>query len=106
MENKGQYVDAETFNRLTADPDTLVVDMRNHYEYEVGHFEKAVEIPSDTFREQLPRAAEMLGDRKDKPVIMYCTGGLAAKKPVLISYIAGLKKCSTWKAELSTMQIQ
>jgi UPF0176 protein len=80
MENKGQYVNAETFNRLTADPDTLVVDMRNHYEYEVGHFDKAIEIPSDTFREQLPQAAEMLKDRKDKPVIMYCTGGIRCEK--------------------------
>jgi UPF0176 protein len=80
MENKGQYVNAETFNQLTADPDTLVVDMRNHYEYEVGHFDKAIEIPSDTFREQLPQAAEMLKDRKEKPVIMYCTGGIRCEK--------------------------
>jgi UPF0176 protein len=87
MEKKGQYVDAETFNRLTADPETLVVDMRNHYEYEVGHFDKAVEIPSDTFREQLPRAAEMLSDRKDKPVIMYCTGGIRCERLSLTSRI-------------------
>lgn len=80
MENKGQYVDAENFNRLTANPDTLVVDMRNHYEYEVGHFDRAIEIPSDTFREQLPQAVEMLKDRKDKPVIMYCTGGIRCEK--------------------------
>jgi len=80
MENKGQYVNAETFNLLTADPETLVVDMRNHYEYEVGHFDKAIEIPSDTFRDQLPQAAEMLKDRKDKPVIMYCTGGIRCEK--------------------------
>jgi UPF0176 protein len=80
MENKGQYVNAETFNLLTANPDTLVVDMRNHYEFEVGHFDKAIEIPSDTFREQLPQAAEMLNDRKDKPVIMYCTGGIRCEK--------------------------
>ncbi len=80
MEKKGQYVDAETFNRLTADPDTLVVDMRNHYEYEVGHFDRAIEIPSDTFREQLPQAVELLKDQKDKPVIMYCTGGIRCEK--------------------------
>jgi UPF0176 protein len=92
MENKGQYVDAETFNQLTADPETLVVDMRNHYEYEVGHFEKAVEIPSDTFREQLPRAAEMLGDRKDKPVIMYCTGGIRCEKASAYLLHRGFKK--------------
>ncbi len=80
MEKRGRYVDAETFNALTADPETLVVDMRNHYEYEVGHFEGAIEIPSDTFREQLPQAAELLKDKKEKPVIMYCTGGIRCEK--------------------------
>ncbi len=80
MENRGKYVNAEDFNRLTEDPDTIVVDMRNHYEYEVGHFEKAIEVPSDTFREQLPMAAEMLKDNKDKNIIMYCTGGIRCEK--------------------------
>jgi UPF0176 protein len=80
MRNKGKYIDAETFNKLTEDPDTIVVDMRNHYEYEVGHFEKAIEVPSDTFREQLPMAAEMLKDEKEKNIIMYCTGGIRCEK--------------------------
>jgi UPF0176 protein len=80
MSKKGQYVDAEQFNKLTEDPDTLVIDMRNHYEFEVGHFEKAIEIPSDTFREQLPMAAEMFGDNKEKTIIMYCTGGIRCEK--------------------------
>src|SRR5579859_4141562 len=80
MRRKGQYVDAATFNRLTDDPDTIVVDMRNHYEYEVGHFEKAIEVPSDTFREQLPMSVEMLRDKKDAPIIMYCTGGIRCEK--------------------------
>lgn len=80
MRNKGKYVDAETFNKLTDDPQTIVVDMRNHYEYEVGHFENAIEVPSDTFREQLPMAAEMFGDDKDKNIIMYCTGGIRCEK--------------------------
>jgi UPF0176 protein len=80
MENKGKYVDAEDFNKLTDDPGTIVIDMRNHYEFEVGHFEKAIEIPSDTFREQLPMAADMLKDAKDKNIIMYCTGGIRCEK--------------------------
>jgi len=42
MDNRGRYVNAEEFNQLTADPDTIVVDMRNHYEFEVGHFENAI----------------------------------------------------------------
>ena len=80
MENKGQYISAEDFNKLTDDPNTIVVDMRNHYEYEVGHFERAIEVPSDTFREQLPMAADMLKDARDKNIIMYCTGGIRCEK--------------------------
>ena len=80
MEKKGKYLDAETFNQLAADPDTVIVDMRNHYEFEVGHFDGAIEIPSDTFREQLPLAVKLLKDKKDKPVIMYCTGGIRCEK--------------------------
>jgi UPF0176 protein len=92
MDKKGQYVDAETFNQLTADPDTLVVDMRNHYEYEVGHFDGAIQIPSDTFRDQLPHAAELLKDQKEKPVIMYCTGGIRCEKASAYLLHRGFKK--------------
>ncbi len=80
MSRKGNYVDAVSFNELAASPETIVVDMRNHYEYEVGHFENAIEIPSDTFREQLPMAVSMLKDKKDKNIIMYCTGGIRCEK--------------------------
>lgn len=80
MQNKGQYVNADEFNKLTDNPDTIVVDMRNHYEYEVGHFKNAIEVPSETFREQLPMAADMLKEDKEKNVIMYCTGGIRCEK--------------------------
>lgn len=80
MSRKGKYVDAEQFNQLTDKPDTIVIDMRNHYEYEVGHFEKAIEVPSDTFREQLPMAVDMMADKRDKTIIMYCTGGIRCEK--------------------------
>jgi UPF0176 protein len=80
MANKGKYVNAQQFNELTDDPDTIVIDMRNHYEYEVGHFENAIGIPSDTFREQLPMAVEMMNNEADKNIIMYCTGGIRCEK--------------------------
>ena len=80
MANSGKYVNAEQFNQLTNDPDTVVIDMRNHYEYEVGHFENAIEVPSDTFREQLPMAAEMMKKDKGKNIILYCTGGIRCEK--------------------------
>jgi UPF0176 protein len=80
MANKGRYVNAEQFNALTAEPGTVVIDMRNHYEFEVGHFEKAIEVPSDTFREQLPMAVDMMKADKEKNIIMYCTGGIRCEK--------------------------
>jgi len=80
MEKKGKYVNATQMNALLQDENTIVIDMRNHYEYEVGHFVKAVEIPSDTFREQLPMAVEMMAAHKDKNIIMYCTGGIRCEK--------------------------
>lgn len=80
MVKKGKYVDAEKMNELMNDAETVIIDMRNHYEYEVGHFENAIEIPSDTFREQLPMAAEMMQEKKDKNIIMYCTGGIRCEK--------------------------
>jgi len=80
MDNRGKYVNAEQFNELTSYPDTVVIDMRNHYEYEVGHFENAIEVPSDTFREQLPMAVDMMKADKDKNIIMYCTGGIRCEK--------------------------
>lgn len=76
----GTYLKAEAVNAMADDPDTLFVDMRNHYEYEVGHFENALEVPSDTFREQLPIAAEMLADAREKNIVMYCTGGIRCEK--------------------------
>ena len=80
MKNKGNYVNALQMNELISSPETIVIDMRNHYEYEVGHFVNAIEIPSDTFREQLPMAAEMMKEKKDKNIIMYCTGGIRCEK--------------------------
>ena len=91
MERKGRYVDARTFNALTEDPDTIVVDMRNHYEYEVGHFDRAIEVPSDTFREQLPMSAEMLETNKDRNIIMYCTGGIRCEKASAFLLLKGFK---------------
>jgi UPF0176 protein len=80
MNNKGKYVDAQKMNDLLKDDNTIVVDMRNHYEYEVGHFVKALEVPSDTFRDQLPMAVNMLKGNEDKNIIMYCTGGIRCEK--------------------------
>ena len=76
----GKYLNARAYNELSEQQGTVIVDMRNHYEYEVGHFENAIEVPSDTFRDQLPMAVDMLKDKKDTNIIMYCTGGIRCEK--------------------------
>lgn len=91
MENKGRYVDAQQMNKLLNEDDTVVVDMRNHYEYEVGHFVNAVEVPSDTFRDQLPMAVDMLKGKEDKNIIMYCTGGIRCEKASAFMLHQGFK---------------
>ncbi|MBX2962720.1 MAG: rhodanese-related sulfurtransferase [Cyclobacteriaceae bacterium] len=78
--NGGTHLNAVDFNELTEDPGTIVVDMRNHYESEVGHFKNAICPDVDTFREALPVVEKMLEDKKDKNVIMYCTGGIRCEK--------------------------
>lgn len=76
----GAYLKAAEVNAMLDDPQAVFVDMRNHYEYEVGHFENALEIPADTFRDQLPMAVDMLQQDKDKKIVMYCTGGIRCEK--------------------------
>ncbi len=78
--NCGTHLNAKAFNEMMDKKDTIVVDMRNHYESEVGHFEGAILPDVDTFREQLPKVAEMLEENKDKNILMYCTGGIRCEK--------------------------
>lgn len=76
----GSYLDALAFNRALEDPNTLVVDMRNHYESEVGRFEGAFCPDADTFREELPMVVDHLKGQEGKKIVMYCTGGIRCEK--------------------------
>jgi UPF0176 protein len=78
--NIGIHLKAKDFNELLEDPETVVVDMRNHYESEIGHFNKAIRPDVDTFRESLPIIEEQLADQKGKKLLMYCTGGIRCEK--------------------------
>lgn len=79
--NKGVHVNAQQFNELLSDPNTICVDMRNHYESEIGHFDGAVTPDVDTFRDSLDIIEEDLKDHKeDKNLLMYCTGGIRCEK--------------------------
>jgi UPF0176 protein len=76
----GAYLTAEEMNAYIDDPDAVVVDMRNAYESEVGHFEKAITPQVDTFRDELKYTPELLKAYKDKKVALYCTGGIRCEK--------------------------
>ena len=77
----GVHLNAEAFNKMLANPDTVCVDMRNHYESEIGYFEGAVTPDVDTFRDSLDIIEEDLKDHKeDKNLLMYCTGGIRCEK--------------------------
>lgn len=78
--NRGKHLSAREFNELTDDPETILVDMRNHYESEVGHFEGAILPDCDSFREELPMVKEILDGNEDKNIVMYCTGGIRCEK--------------------------
>ncbi len=77
----GVHVDAMRFNELLVDPNTVVVDMRNHYESEIGHFKNAITPDVDTFRDSLDIIEADLSEHKeDKNLLMYCTGGIRCEK--------------------------
>ena len=78
--DNAEHIDAITYNKLTDNPDTVIIDMRNHYESEVGHFSDAITPDVETFRESLPIVEDILKENKQRPVIMYCTGGIRCEK--------------------------
>lgn len=81
VRNIGKHLKAEEFNALTADPNTILIDFRNHYEHEVGHFKGAILPDVDTFRDSLPLIEETyLKGNEDKNIVMYCTGGIRCEK--------------------------
>lgn len=76
----GVHLKAHEFNQLISAPDTVLIDMRNHYESEVGHFEGAILPDADTFREEITLVEKMLEGQEQKNIVMYCTGGIRCEK--------------------------
>lgn len=77
---RGRHLSAPEVNELLGQQDTIVVDMRNHYESEVGYFEGAIRPDITNFRDLLPVVEELLEDKKDRNIVMYCTGGIRCEK--------------------------
>ena len=78
--NVGKHLTAQEFNEALELPNTIVIDMRNHYESEVGKFEGALCPDADTFREALTEGVKMAEDKKDHKIVLYCTGGIRCEK--------------------------
>ncbi len=76
----GTYVDPKDWNDLISDPDVVLVDTRNDYEFDIGTFENAINPETDTFREFPEYVANNLDPKKNKKVAMFCTGGIRCEK--------------------------
>jgi len=90
-ERVGEYVAPADWNALIANPDVLVVDTRNHYEYEVGTFPRAVDPGTDSFREFPAYAARLAAEGTDRPVAMFCTGGIRCEKATALMLELGFE---------------
>ena len=81
LKDSGIHVGAKKFNELLFDRNTICVDMRNHYESEIGYFQGAIRPDVDTFRDSLPLVESNLKKhKKHKNILMYCTGGIRCEK--------------------------
>lgn len=78
--NVGKHLSAEEFHDLVDSGENIIVDMRNHYESEIGHFKGAICPEVDTFREEIALVSEILADQKDSKILLYCTGGIRCEK--------------------------
>ena len=76
----GKHLTALEFHDAIDKPGTIVVDMRNHYESEIGHFKNAYCPDVDTFREEIQLVLDKYKDDKDKEFLLYCTGGIRCEK--------------------------
>lgn len=76
----GRYVKPEDWNDLISDPDTVLIDTRNDYEYEIGSFKNAINPNTETFRQFPKFVKDNLDPNKNKKVAMFCTGGIRCEK--------------------------
>ena len=79
-ENTGTYVSGKKWNELIENPDVIVIDTRNHYEFELGTFPRAMDSQTDSFRQFSDFAQELAENSKGKPLAMFCTGGIRCEK--------------------------
>ncbi len=76
----GEYLDPKAFKEALLDEDTIVLDARNDYEYDLGHFRGAIRPDIRNFRELPEWIRENKEKFMDKKVVTYCTGGIRCEK--------------------------
>lgn len=76
----GKHLSALEFHELASEPETVIIDMRNHYESEIGRFENAVCPDADTFKDAIQMVIRDFEHEKDKKILLYCTGGIRCEK--------------------------
>tara|TARA_B100000214_G_C23954662_1_gene622193 strand:+ start:521 stop:1552 length:1032 start_codon:yes stop_codon:yes gene_type:complete len=80
MDKTGNHLSARDYNKAIEDPDSIVIDMRNYYESEIGRFDNAIIPNVETSKELLPEVKRLLQNKKDKKILLYCTGGIRCEK--------------------------
>jgi UPF0176 protein len=85
---RGTHVKTDDWNKIITDENTIILDTRNKYEYEVGTFKNAVNPETMAFSELPKFVEENLNDAKDKNIAMFCTGGIRCEK--FAPYLKGL----------------
>lgn len=80
IKKTGVHLNAKEFNSMIDEPNSILIDMRNHYESEVGKFENAICPDVDTSKELLPETQKILEKHKNDNIMLYCTGGIRCEK--------------------------
>ena len=89
---KGKHISPQEFHKKIEQEDSILIDVRNHYESEIGHFKGAIRPQVDTFRESLPIIKDIALQNKTKSIYMYCTGGIRCEKASAYLKKNGLNK--------------
>ena len=96
--NVGKHLNAKEWNEAMNQGAT-VVDMRNHYESEIGRFKDAICPDAETFRQELPIVKKLLKNKKNDKILLYCTGGIRCEKNIGIFKAPWIQRCqsTSWR---------
>ena len=97
MQKTGKHLTAEQYNKALDNPGTIIVDMRNYYESEIGRFRGALVPNVETSKELLPKVRNLLKGKEKEQILLYCTGGIRCEKASSFLIKNGFKNVSQLK---------